>query len=40
VLGQIAVGSFPREMDSDGMALFVSNYASQSIGGIDLTKLP
>lgn len=40
VLGQIGVGAFPREMDGDGSALFVSNYNSKSISGIDLTGLP
>jgi DNA-binding beta-propeller fold protein YncE len=40
VLGQIGVGAFPREMDDDVSALFVSNYDSSSISGIDLMSLP
>jgi len=40
VLGQVGVGAFPREIDDDKTAMFVSNYNSSSIDGIDLTKLP
>lgn len=39
LLGQVTVGAFPREMDADGTALFVSNYNSSSVSGLDLTKL-
>jgi DNA-binding beta-propeller fold protein YncE len=40
VLGQIGVGAFPREMDDDTSALFVSNYNSKSVSGIALMSLP
>jgi len=40
LVGQIAVGMFPREIAGDASALFVSNYNSESISGIDLTGVP
>ncbi len=40
VLGQIGVGAFPREMDDDTSALFVSNYDSSTVSGIALMSLP
>ena len=39
LLGQVTVGAFPRELDADGTALFVSNYNSQSLSGLDLGGL-
>ncbi|HEY1956392.1 MAG TPA: hypothetical protein VGH28_12290 [Polyangiaceae bacterium] len=39
LVGQVTVGAFPRELDADDSALFVSNYNSQSMSGLDLTKL-
>ena len=39
LLGQVTVGAFPRELDADATALFVSNFNSQSLSGLDLTKL-
>jgi len=39
LLGQVTVGAFPREIDADATALFVTNYDSQSVSGVDLTKL-
>jgi DNA-binding beta-propeller fold protein YncE len=40
IVGQVGVGAFPREIDDDATALFVSNFDSGSVSGIDLTKLP
>jgi DNA-binding beta-propeller fold protein YncE len=40
VVGQVTVGAFPREMDDDANALFVSNFDSQSVSGMNLQALP
>jgi DNA-binding beta-propeller fold protein YncE len=40
IVGQVTVGAFPREIDDDAKALFVSNFNSSTISGIDLTGLP
>jgi len=37
---QISVGAFPRELAGDATSLFVTNYDSDSISGIDLSGLP
>jgi DNA-binding beta-propeller fold protein YncE len=39
-LGEVTVGAFPREIDTDATALMVSNYDSQSVSSLDPTKLP
>jgi DNA-binding beta-propeller fold protein YncE len=39
LVGQVTVGAFPREVAADGDALFVSNFNSSSISGIDLSGL-
>jgi DNA-binding beta-propeller fold protein YncE len=39
VIGQITVGAFPREITGDSSALFVTNFNSSSLSGIDLTDL-
>lgn len=39
LVGQVGAGAFPREMDADLAALFVSNANSLSVTGIDLTTL-
>ena len=40
VRGQITVGRFPRAFAADATSLFVANFDDQTVGGIDLTKLP
>ena len=40
IVAEIAVGAFPREISADSTDLFVTNYDSDSISGIDLTTLP
>ena len=39
VKGQITVGQFPREMTADATSLFVSNFDSMTISGIDLQNV-
>jgi DNA-binding beta-propeller fold protein YncE len=39
LVGQIGVGMFPREMDADATALFLSDFDSKELSGIDLTTL-
>ena len=39
LVGQVTVGAFPREVTADGDALFVSNFNSSTISGIDLSGL-
>lgn len=39
LLGQITVGAFPRELDGDATSLFVSNFDSKTVSGIDLAAL-
>ena len=42
VLGVVQAGAFPRELrtSSDGRTLFVTNFNSQTLQVIDLTRLP
>jgi DNA-binding beta-propeller fold protein YncE len=40
VVGQVGVGAFPREMDSDENDVFVSNANSASVSAVDLQTLP
>jgi DNA-binding beta-propeller fold protein YncE len=39
LVGQVTVGAFPREVAADGDALFVSNFNSSTLSGIDLSGL-
>jgi len=39
VVGQVAVGAFPRELAADGDALFVTNFNSKTISGVDLSGI-
>jgi DNA-binding beta-propeller fold protein YncE len=40
VLGQVAVGAFPRDLVADDTAAFLSNFNSGSVSGFDLSRLP
>lgn len=40
VLGQVAVGAFPRELGADAQTLFVGNFNSSTINAMSLTGLP
>lgn len=40
LLGSLTVGSFPREMALDGQTLLLTNYNSNALSLIDISKLP